>query len=174
MSELSDVLKVIIEKGGFKTFLASILGAILFYKLILDDWLWSVVVLCSCYLLFSFVIYIKDVIKNKIELSKKKSKKVEERKQDRITRYKRLCIVYNSLPKMMQQRLIELYKLPQQTYTNVRILNDFPRQSELLSMCYEISLKHYVIGVEESIRSSIITIEDVFCDVLAEHLSDFE
>lgn len=174
MSEFSDVLKVIIEKGGFKTFLASILGAILFYKLILDDWLWSVVVLCSCYLFFSFVIYIKDVIKNKIELNKKKSKKVEELKQDRITRYNRLCIVYNSLPKMMQQRLIELYKLPQQTYTNVRILNDFPRQSELLSMCYEISHKHYVIGVEESIRSSIITIEDVFCDVLAEHLSDFE
>lgn len=170
MSEFSDVLEVIIEKGGFKTLLASILGAISFYKLILDDWLWSVVVLCSCYLLFSFVIYIKDVIENKIELNKRD----EELKQNRIIRYNRLCIVYNSLPKITQQRLVELYKLPQQTYSNVRILNDFPRQSEILSMCYEVSRIHHIIGVEESMRSSIITIEDVFCDVLVKHLSDFE
>ena len=174
MSEFSDVLKVIIEKGGFKTFIASILGAILFYKLILDDCLWAIVVLCSCYLVFSFLNYIKDLIESKIELNKKEAKRDEELKHDRIARYNRLCILYNSLPKIMQQSLIELYKLPQQAYSNVRILNDFPRQSGLLNMCYEVSRKHYVIGVEESIMSSIITIEDVFCDVLAEHVSDFE
>ena len=174
MSEVGDIVKIMIEKGGFKTFLASILGAILFYKLILDDWLWSVVVLCSCYLLFSFIVYVKDAIEHKIELSKKKSKNVEELKQDRIARYNRLCIVYNSLPKMTQQRLYELYKLPQQTYSNVRILNDFPRQRDLLSMCCDVSHKYHIIGVEESMGSSIITIEDIFCEVLAEHISDFE
>ena len=78
MSEFSDVLNVIIEKGGFKTFLASILGAILFYKLILDDCLWAIVVLCSCYLVFSLLNYIKDLIESKIELNKKEAKRDEE------------------------------------------------------------------------------------------------
>ena len=174
MSEVGDIVKIMIEKGGFKTFLASILGAILFYKLILDDWLWSVVVLCSCYLLFSFIVYVKDAIEHKIELSKKKSKKVEELKQDRIARYNRLCIVYNSLPKMTQQSLIELYKLPQETYSNVRILNNMPFQHPILQVCCDMLHKYHIIDVEESLGSYIITIDSEFNNILASHVKDFE
>ena len=60
MSELSDVLKVIIEKGGFKTFLFSVAVAIISQKLWLNDWLWSVVVFCGCFLLVSFIVWVKS------------------------------------------------------------------------------------------------------------------
>ena len=170
MSEFSDVIKVIIDKGGFKTFLFSVAVAIISQKLWLNDWLWSVVVFCGCFLLVSFIVWVKSRYDSAV-YEDKKEKQAEEA---RIAQYKRFCIVYNSLTPMTQQNLIELYKLPMQGYSNVRILNDFPRQSDLLRMCYEISHKYHIIGVEESMGSSIITIEGIFCEVLAEHISDFE
>ena len=172
MSEVGDIVKILIEKGGFKTLLASILGAILFYKLILDDWLWALGILCGCYLLFSFFIYIKDLIKIKREVVQKKTKETKKLEQEKIDRYNRLCIVYNSLPQRTKQTLIKLYKLPQQNDSNVRIINNVIQQNDILQACRNVQLKHHVISVEESIGSYIIHIEDIFCDVLAEHISD--
>ena len=170
MSEFSDVIKVIIDKGGFKTFLFSVAVAIISQKLWLNDWLWSVVVFCGCFLLVSFIVWVKSRYDSAV-YEDKKEKQAEEAKA---AQYKRLCIVYDSLNDITKQRLIELYKLPKQTYSNVRILNNMPYQYPILQVCYDMSQKYQVIDVEESVGSPIITIEGVFYDVLEKHAADFE
>lgn len=174
MSEFVDLFKVIIEKGGFKTFLFSVSIAIVSNKLWLNDWLWAIVIFCGCYLFVSFIVWLYKFVKSKCELTAYEKKKTKELVKEQDARYKRLCIIYDSLPKMTQQRLVELYKLPQQTYSNVRILSNMPYQHPILQACYNMAQKHYAIGVEESLGSYIITIESEFCDILAEHCSDFE
>lgn len=170
MSEFSDILKVIIDKGGFKTFLFSVAVAIISQKLWLNDWLWSVVVFCGCFLLVSFIVWVKSRYDSAV-YEDKKEKQAEEAKA---AQYKRLCIVYDSLNDITKQRLIELYKLPKQTYSNVRILNNMPYQYPILQVCYDMSQKYQVIDVEESVGSPIITIEGVFYNVLEKHAADFE
>lgn len=170
MSEFSDILKVIIDKGGFKTFLFSVAVAIISQKLWLNDWLWSVVVFCGCFLLVSFIVWVKSRYDSAV-YEDKKEKQAEEAKA---AQYKRLCIVYDSLNDITKQRLIELYRLPKQTYSNVRILNNMPYQYPILQVCYDMSQKYQVIDVEESVGSPIITIEGVFYNVLEKHAADFE
>lgn len=170
MSEFSDVIKVIIDKGGFKTFLFSVAVAIISQKLWLNDWLWSVVVFCGCFLLVSFIVWVKSRYDSAV-YEDKKEKQAEEAKA---ARHKKLCIVYDSLNDITKQRLIELYKLPKQTYSNVRILNNMPYQYPILQVCYDMSQKYQVIDVEESVGSPIITIEGVFYNVLEKHAADFE
>ena len=103
MSEFSDVIKVIIDKGGFKTFLFSVAVAIISQKLWLNDWLWSVVVFCGCFLLVSFIVWVKSRYDSAV-YEDKKEKQAEEAKA---TQYKRLCIIYDSLNNMTKQRLNE-------------------------------------------------------------------
>jgi hypothetical protein len=172
MSEFSDVIKVIIDKGGFKTFLFSVAVAIISQKLWLNDWLWSVVVFCGCFLLVSFIVWVKSRYDSAV-YEDKKEKQAEEA---RIAQYKRFCIVYNSLTPMTQQNLIELYKLPMQGYSNVRILNDMYAHCNILQSCRNLQLKdHTMIKVEDNFGTTYtIYINDVFCKVLAEHISDFE
>jgi hypothetical protein len=170
MSEFSDVIKVIIDKGGFKTFLFSVAVAIISQKLWLNDWLWSVVVFCGCFLLVSFIVWVKSRYDSAV-YEDKKEKQAEEAKA---AQYKRLCIVYDSLNDITKQRLIELYKLPQQTYSNVRTLNNMPYQHPILQVCCDMLHKYHIIDVEEGIGTYIITINSEFCKVLAEHISDFE
>lgn len=174
MADFVDLCKVIIEKGGFKTFLFSVAVAIVSYKLWLNDWLWSVVVFCGCFLLVSFIVWIYEKINKYCESKAYERRKAMETKAMRDAQYNRWSIIYKSLPKMTQQRLYELYKLPQQNYSNVRIINNVIQQNDILQACRNIQLKHHVISVEESIGSYIIHIEDIFCDVLAEHISDFD
>ena len=174
MAEFTDLLKVIIEKVGFKTFLFSVAVTIVTNKLWLNDWQWSIVVFCGCYILVSFIVWLCKLIKCKCELTEYERKKSKELVESQNAEYKRMCIIYDSFPQMTQQRLIELYKLPQQTYSNVRILNDMPNQHSILQACSNVCLKYQVIGVKESLGSYIITIKSEFCDVLAKHYSDFE
>lgn len=174
MSEFSDVIKVIIDKGGFKTFLFSVAVALISQKLWLNDWLWSVVVFCGCFLLVSFIVWICEWARNKYESAVYEDEKKKAAEEARDSQYNRFCIIYNSLPPLTQQRLIELYKLPQETYSNVRILNNMPYQYPILQVCYDMSQKYQVIDVEESVGSPIITIEGVFYNVLEKHAADFE
>lgn len=173
MSEFSDILKVIIDKGGFKTFLFSVAVAIISQKLWLNDWLWSVVVFCGCFLLVSFIVWIYEKISKYYESKAYERRKALEAKAMRDAQYNRRSIIYKSLPQMTQQTLVELYKLPQQDLPNVRILNNLRYQSNILQVCRNVQLKHNIINVEENYGSYIIHIEDVFCEVLAEHISDF-
>ena len=174
MSEIGDIVKILIEKGGFKTFLASLLGSILFYKLILNDWLWALVVFAGCYLVFRFVDWLWKQGVKRYESAIYKAERIQKAEDEKMAQYKRLCIVYNSLTPMTQQRLIELYKLPQETYSNVRILNNMPYQHPILQVCCDMLHKYHIIDVEEGIGTYIITIKSEFCEVLAEHISDFE
>lgn len=169
MSEFSDVIKVIIDKGGFKTFLFSVAVAIISQKLWLNDWLWSVVVFCGCFLLVSFIVWVKSRYDSAV-YEDKKEKQAEEAKA---TQYKRLCIIYDSLNNMTKQRLNELYKLPQQTYSNVRILNNMPYQHPILQVCCDMLHKYQAIAVEEGLGSYIITIDSEFYKILEKHAADF-
>ena len=176
MSEFSDVIKVIIDKGGFKTFLFSVAVAIISQKLWLNDWLWSVVVFCGCFLLVSFIVWICEWARNKYESAVYEDEKKKAAEEARDSQYNRFCIIYNSLPPLTQQRLIELYKLPTQVYSNVRILNDMYAHCNILQACRNLQLKdHTMINVEDNFGTTYtIYINDVFCKVLAEHISDFD
>lgn len=170
MSEFSDVIKVIIDKGGFKTFLFSVAVAIISQKLWLNDWLWSVVVFCGCFLLVSFIVWVKS----RYDSAVYKDEKEKQAEEAKATQYKRLCIIYDSLNNMTKQRLNELYKLPQQTYSNVRILNNMPYQHPILQVCCDMLHKYQAIAVEEGLGSYIITIDSEFYNILASHAKDFE
>ena len=170
MADFVDLCKVIIEKGGFKTFLFSVAVAIVSYKLWLNDWLWSVVVFCGCFLLVSFIVWVKNRYDSAV-YEDEKEKQAEEAKN---AQHKRLCIIYDSLNDMTKQKLIELYKLPQQTYTNVRILDNMSYQYPILQVCYVISQKYQVINVEEGIGSPVIYIDSEFYKILEKHAADFE
>lgn len=174
MSEFSDVLKVIIEKGGFKTLLASTLGAILFYKLILDDWLWSVVVFCGCYLLCNLAVWAWLSVKKKIKSIIYEESQILAGQAEKDNQCRKMNIVYSSLPKTAQQQLIELYKLPPQDFFNVRILNNMPYQQPILEVCYKMLDKYQLIGIEEGLGSFIITIDSEFYKILEKHATDFE
>ncbi len=175
MSEFSDVIKVIIDKGGFKTFLFSVAVAIISQKLWLNDWLWSVVVFCGCFLLVSFIVWICEWARNKYKSAVYEDEKKKAAEEARDSQYNRFCIIYNSLPPLTQQRLIELYKLPTQVYSNVRILNDMYAHCNILQACRNLQLKdHTMIVVEENFGTTYtIHINELFCKVLAEHISDF-
>ena len=170
MADFVDLCKVIIEKGGFKTFLFSVAVAIVSYKLWLNDWLWSVVVFCGCFLLVSLLAWAKSRHISSVYEAKKKKQEEEEK----AAQYKRLCVVYDSLDKMTKQRLIELYKLPQQTYSNVRILNNMPYQQPILQVCCDMLHKYQAIAVDEGLGSYIITIDSEFYKILEKHAADFE
>ena len=170
MSEVADFIKVIIEKTGFKTFLCSIAVSLTADKLWINDWVWSIVVFCCCYLFISFAIWLYESCITKCKEAEEKARKTKEAKEKEEIRKKRLCVIYNSLPTEIKQDLKNLYKLSPQTLSNVRILDCFPYQDRLLCSCNQVEKQHHVISVEKGINSYIITIEESFCEILAEHV----
>lgn len=162
MSEVADIFKIIVDKVGFKTVLFSLIVAILFYKLYLSDWLWGIVVFGICYFLVCIISYTSKRINRYIASANEKLKI----KQERQNHYYRMSLIYNSLPDYMQKALILLYQLPCQTYYNVRVLNNFPSQITIYSVCMRIEEEYQLITVRKNFQSYIIEIDEIFCDVL--------
>lgn len=165
MSEVVDVLKIAFDKIGFKSALFSLIAAIIFYKLCLSDWLWSIVVFGASYFTICLTSYIGKQINRHIVSSKEKS----EFERERQSRYYEMSLIYSSLPEYMQKMLITLYQLPYQTYVNVRVLNDFPAQTPIYNVCRKIEEEHQLIRIKRNFQSYIININEVFCDVLKDN-----
>lgn len=170
----TDLCKLFIEKGGYSAFLVSAILALL-AKIFVFDWEKSFLVFFCSLFLFYILSHLKNVCSSYCNNKKKQQKQHRENilKQDR--RYKNLCVVYSSLSENDKQKLIELYKLPEETYRNVRIVKY--NQHEIRQICYTIASNysaHQIIGIEEGAGSYIITIDDLFCDILDKHVSDFE
>ncbi|MBQ7855198.1 MAG: hypothetical protein IJ352_09310 [Muribaculaceae bacterium] len=165
MSEFSDFIKAIIDKVGFKTFLFSSVIAILSYKLWLYDWIWATAVFGVSYLI---TYGISQLYKSIVQYIKKAN---EEKKYKGI-RYDNFCHIFNSLNSKAQHQLIDLYRLPQQKNSTVRILRDnIPGHDEILKGCQNIRYiyhDYYMMDIERGFGSHIITIDDVLCEVLAE------
>ena len=162
MSVISDLIKTLIEKSDFKTFLLSLAVSVLAKKLFALDWMWTIIVFCACYLVKYLLIWVKS-----------KCVVIHTSCRERNDLRKRFCVIYASLPLSTKQALIELYNLPIQNFSNVRILNNFPEQQKIFQECNRVQDKLHLLTVERSIDSFIIKIDDVFCEVLAEHKSDF-
>lgn len=173
MVEVSNIIKAFIEKSDFKTFLFSIGIAITVHKLWISDWLWTAVIWIGCYLISCLIIWIYKRFNEKHYITQLKKEENQQKIRERDLLYRRLDNTYNSFPFRIKHALIELYNLPQQNFSNVRILADIKNQGHILSVCCELQYNIGYISVEESYGSSIITIDDVLCEVLEKHTNDY-
>ena len=165
MSAFIDLFKVIIGKSGLRKMFFSIAIAIIVQKLCHIDYWWTIVVFCGCYLFSCFIVWLYKL--SCYRLRKNKAKEEEEE-----CSFKRLHVIYKSLPQNTQQQLIELYKLPEQDFVNIRVLDC--SHKDILDECEKVKSKYHLLGIEKGIGSYIITIDKVFCKVLAMHKSDFD
>lgn len=172
MSEISDIFKVVIEKTGFKTLIFSIAVSLTANKLWINDWVWTIVLFCITHLMTNLIIWVSEYVKKrycdyliKIDLQQKIEKQNADNKS-------RMSTVFNSLPEEIKEDLIQLYKLPQEEHSNIRILKTTSvENARILNSCYNVLYKHYVLNIEESINSYIITIDEQLCGVIAEHIT---
>ena len=172
MSDISEVIKVIIEKTGFKTLIFAIAVSLTANKLWINDWVWTIVLFCITYLMTNLIIWVSEYVKKrycdyliKIDLQQKIEKQNADNKS-------RMSTVFNSLPEEIKEDLIQLYKLPQEELSNIRILTTTSiENTRILNSCYNVRYKHYLLNIEESINSYIITIDEQLCSVIAEHIT---
>lgn len=122
MIEWSKAIKAFIEKIEVVPTLVATIISIVFYKLILVDMLWTLVVGCCVYL----AVYALKKSVNAIEnyYSKCKYKRKKQIEQDRINqeKYRKSSLFYATLPNNIKKSLIALCKMPCQEYINCRIL----------------------------------------------------
>lgn len=170
MSEFVDLFKVIIEKGGFKTFLFSVAIAIVSNKLWLNDWLWAIVVFCSCYLLTYLILCVFHHLKKKYDKYVKTKNMIEENKRYREEQIKKINLIFNSLDENTKEALRELYSLPEQEFANKRILNHSQCNS-IFSRCCRLD-KYHFFKIEKCCDSYIVTIDIIFYDVIGEHFAN--
>ena len=164
MSDIGNIIKILIEKVDFNTFLFSILVSILFHKLIFNDWWWFIAILCSCYLTCIFVIWVFRCVRE--EYSNSQMEKVQGVAYG---------YIYDILSQTTKQDLIDLYRLPPHKHTNARSLCNYSSHQNILNTCKQLSHQHQeLIKVLDGTEMSIIIIDNLFCKVLEEHLSDFE
>ena len=186
MSELFASIKAFIEKGNIILFLLALAAAIFSYQKIAQDVLWSVFVFCISYPLFYYIHLLyenykaneREKVENEIKQeNEKRQRKIEaeQQKQKQKETEARLKTIYASLDPEVQENLIKLCNLPQIEggFANARLisLEDYNTYQNVFmacgSMMYGFDIDS-LIGVRQSSRSFIVTINGDFYKIIGE------
>lgn len=166
--EILEILKLTIEKFNFKTLLVSVAICITFNLLWINNWIWSIVVFCCTYLLIYAITLVFEYLHKKYKRHIFRTQQDNRNKHERRAQYKKLSILFKGFDTQTQQILTDLYSLPMQEYSNIKILSRI-EHINILQKCTILNstLEHYKLFEIEYVENSvIITIDPVFNQVL--------
>ena len=185
MGELFASIKAFLEKVNLIIFLLSIAVAILIYQIVSKEPLWAIFAFCVSYVLFTgiqklFNNYWENVRLDEQQKAKEEGLKIKQqeeeakRKDAKDYRNAHLRTLYDTLPDDVKEGLILLYQLPQPQggYLNSRIIKDGIENVDKITNAYHqvrvfLNLEN-IIQVTNSIKSTIVTIDPDFLEVLKE------
>lgn len=171
MEDWGKVINAIIEKAGITSVVIAIMASIVFYRLILEDTLWAIVVGGVSYVLLLGAIKLVASIKKYYEECRKRQEVREIEDQKNMERYRQCSIFYKTLSSELKSSLLLLYKMPEQEYRNCRIISeDGDECSQIIYDCKWIirnSSDNY-ISVKQGVGSDsyIIIIDEFLYDVI--------
>lgn len=169
--ELLEIIKLTIDKFNFKTFLASVAICISINLLWINNWIWAIVVFCCTYLLIYAITLGLEYLHKKYKRHTFRLEQNIRNERERMARYNKLSIIFKGFDTQTQQILIDLYGLPMQEYSNIKILSR-NEHINILHKCDIINstLNYYkLFEIEYVENSAIITIDPVFNQVLEEN-----
>lgn len=169
--EILEILKHTIEKFNFKTLLVSVAISITSNLLWINNWIWSIVVFCCTYLLIYAITLVFEYLHKKYKRHTFRLEQNIRNERERTARYNKLSIIFKGFDTQTQQILIDLYGLPMQEYSNIKILSR-NEHINILHKCDIINstLNYYkLFEIEYVENSAIITIDPVFNQVLKEN-----
>ena len=171
MDNWGKVINAMIEKVGVTSVVIASIASIVFYRLILDDTLWAIVVGGVSYVILLGIIKLGTFIKKRYNECVQKRDMLETKKQKNIERYRQCSLFYKTLSPELKSSLLCLHKMPEQEYRNCRIISeDGDECSQIIYDCKWIirnSSDNY-ISVKQGVGSDsyIIIIDEFLYDVI--------
>lgn len=171
MDNWGKVINAMIEKAGVTSVVIASIASIVFYKLILDDTLWAIVVGGVSYVILLGIIKLGTFIKKRYIECVQKREMLETKKQKNMERYRQCSLFYKTLSPELKSSLLCLHKMPEQEYRNCRIISeDGDECSQIIYDCKWIirnSSDNY-ISVKQGVGSDsyIIIIDEFLYDVI--------
>ena len=178
--EETNWLCTLLKKLNINILIFSFLVALLVYALTGIEIIWSIIILCTCYLLTYGAIKGIGIYQIKSEnrkYTKERNIRIAQEEQDKIRAYN---TIFESLSNEYKRTLIELfrYKKTEGGYVNERILpNGSNLQNRVSNLCHQLHNQFWDIDLIQekcSIGSSIILINKELYLVLEEKSKTFE